>query len=193
MTPAQTIALYRPPLYALALKLVGSVHDAEDIIQETFLNWLSIDQTKIKNTKAYLTRMVVNNCINHVKAIKQRRQQYIENINTFEFFEKYDLSGKDISHELSQALVTLHLKLKPLEKAVFLLREVFNFEYDDLQEILDQRKDYCRQLLHRAKEKLAEETPHFQLHFPQHKELFETFKKACSVGQMSVLIDYLLK
>jgi RNA polymerase sigma factor (sigma-70 family) len=193
LTPSQTIALYRPPLYSLALKLVGSIQDAEDIIQETFLNWLTVDQSKIKNTKAYLTRMVVNKCLNHLKALNQRRQEYIENLRSIELFEKYDFVHLDIAHEIAEALSTLQLKLKPIEKAVFILREVFDFDYEDLQEILNERKDYCRQLLHRAKEKLAVEKPHFNIDIGQHKELVEKFKSACSKGQFSALIDHLLK
>lgn len=169
------------------------MQDAEDIIQETFLSWLTVDQSKIENTKAYLTRMVVNKCLNHLKALNQRKQEYIENFRSFELFEKYDFVHLDISHEISEALSTLQVKLKPIEKAVFILREVFDFEYEDLQEILDEHKDYCRQLLHRAKQKLAEEKTNFSTNIEQHKELLDKFKNACSKGQFSPLVDHLLK
>lgn len=193
MTQAQTIALYRPPLYALALKILGSVQDAEDVVQETFLKWLTIDQSRIENTKAYLTRTVVNKCINHLKNLNQKKKEYLENIKSSELFEKYDFSHLDLSHELSAALLMLQTKLKPLEKAVFLLREVFDYEYEELQVIFDKRKDYCRQLVHRAKEKLATEKPNLQLQFSeQHKELLEKFKNACSVGNVTALVDHLI-
>ena len=191
MTIDQTIELYRPPLYALALKILGSVQDAEDIVQEAFLSWLTIDKTKIENTKAYLTRTVVNKCLNHLKALNQRKNEYIDNIKSSELFEKYDFSNLDLGHEISVALAAVQLKLKPLEKAVFLLREVFDFEYEELQVILNQRKDYCRQLVHRAKEKLASELPEIHINVPQHTEFVEKFKNACSKGNISVLIDFL--
>lgn len=193
MTTEQTIALYRPPLYALALKIVGSVQDAEDIVQETFLKWLTIDRSRIENTKAYLTRTVVNKCLNHLKTLNKRKNEYIDNIKSSELFERYDFSHLDLSHEVSEALAMLQSKLKPLEKAVFLLREVFDFEYDELQLIVNQRKENCRQLVHRAKEKLAAEKPNFQIQFSEHnKELFDKFKNACSVGNISALVDHLL-
>lgn len=195
MTQAQTIAIYRPTLYALALKIVGSVQDAEDIIQETFLSWLTIDQSKIENTKAYLTRMVVNKCLNHLRKLNQRKNECIENLKNLELFDKVDLSHLDFGHEISEALALVHLKLKPLEKAVFVLREVFDFEYDELQVIFNQRKDYCRQLVHRAKEKLSNETSHinFNIQLPQHNELLEKFRNACHFGQVSALIDHFMK
>lgn len=191
MTIDQTIALYRPPLYALALKILGSVQDAEDIVQEAFLSWLTIDKSKIENTKAYLTRIVVNKCLNHMKALNQRKNEYIDNIKSLELFEKYDFSSLDLGHEISVALAAVQLKLKPMEKAVFLLREVFDFEYEDLQLIFNERKDYCRQLVHRAKEKLATELPDIQINVSQHTEFVENFKNACSKGNFSDLIDYL--
>lgn len=197
MTQAQTIAHYRPSLFALALKLVGSVQDAEDIIQETFLSWLSVDQSKIENTKAYLTRTVVNKCLNHLKWLNQRKNECIDSIKHIDFkselFEKVDFSHLDLGHEISVALATLQDKLKPLEKAVFLLREVFDYDYEELQIIVNQRKDNCRQLFHRAKEKLSSESSNMSVSFSQHhKELLEKFKNACTVGHISGLVDHLL-
>lgn len=166
------------------------MQDAEDIIQETFLSWLTIDQSKIENTKAYLTRTVVNKCINHLKTLNQRKNEYLDNLKNIDLFEKLDFSYLDLGHEISIALANVHSKLKPLEKAVFVLREVFDFDYDDLQEIFNERKDYCRQLVHRAKEKLSSDKPAFNLQLPQHKEFIEKFKNACSQGSIHNLIEY---
>lgn len=197
MTQAQTIAHYRPSLFALALKLVGSVQDAEDIIQEAFLSWLSVDQSKIDNTKAYLTRTVVNKCLNHLKWLNQRKSECIDNIKHMDFkselFEKIDFSHLDLSHEISAALATIQHKLKPLEKVAFLLREVFDYDYDELQVVVNQRKDYCRQLVHRAKEKLATEPSNMSVNFSHQKELLEKFKNACTVGHISGLVDHLTR
>ncbi len=191
MNPSQTIALYQPLLYTLAVRMVGSLQDAEDIVQDTFLKWLTIDQKKIQNTKAYLIKSVTNSCINHLNTIKRKKKEYIDSINPSELMVKYDWSHIDLEHELSSALAVIHKKLEPVEKAVYLLREVFNFDYDELQEIVNKKKDNCRQLFSRAKEKLSIDTAKLNFEIGNSSQLFESFKKACSLGEASELIDNL--
>jgi len=167
------------------------MQDAEDIVQDTFLKWLTVDQKKIENTKSYLVRAVINNCINHLNSFKEKKKEYLDAISSSEFFEKYDLSHLDIGHEVSEALATVVHKLGPLEKAVFLLREVFDFEYEDLQELFNKKKDHCRQLFHRAKEKLSGEQAR-DFNPAQHRHLLQNFKEACSLGQISKLIEHFI-
>ncbi len=192
MSREQTIALYQPMLQAIAMKIVGSMHDAEDIVQDTFLKYLTIDGNKINNTKAYLIKSVTNNCLNHINSLKQKKKEYLESIKLPEFMEKIDLSHLDIKHEFEVAVATLHKKLEPLERAVFILRECFDYEYDELQEILDKKKDHCRQLFCRAKQKLSQSSPKINIHVDLFKGgMFDTFKNAFSKGQMNEFIDHL--
>ncbi|WOK09417.1 sigma-70 family RNA polymerase sigma factor [Imperialibacter roseus] len=189
MNQTQTITLYQPLLHRLALKMVGSWQDAEDIVQDTFLKWLTLDQEKIKNTKAYLIKSVTNSCINHLNSIKRKKNEYLDAINPKEFVEKLDLSHIDIEHEISTALAMLHKKLEPVERAVYLLREVFNIEYDELQQIVNKKKENCRQLFSRAKEKLAIDTSKISFDMVNSAQLIESFKKACSFGEPKELIE----
>jgi RNA polymerase sigma factor (sigma-70 family) len=162
MTPAQTIALYQPILHRIAYNLVRCNADAEDIVQETFLRWLTIDQKKIENTKAYLIKAVTNNCLSHLETIKRKKEEYFDSISSSEFVQKLkevNFSHLDLDVDLKHAFKVLTAKLQPLERAVFLLKEVFDFDYDSLQKTLDKKKDHCRQLLSRAKKKLSAETP----------------------------------
>ena len=95
----------------------------------------------------------------------------------------------DLENEVSAALAVMHRKLEPVEKAVYILREVFNIDYDELQELVDRKKDNCRQLFCRAKEKLGKESIKFKVNIPRHIEMMESFKKACDLGNISDLVS----
>lgn len=196
MTQGQTIQLYQPILQGIAMKMLRCKADAEDIVQETFIKWLSQEQEKIKNTKAYLIKAVTNNCINHLNSIRNKRMEYLESFHWPEFIEKFkestDLSHIDVETELAKAFHVLQNKLEPLERAVYVLKEVFDFDYKALQELLDKKQDHCRQLFSRAKKKLQEETNHFNAVFqPKKTALLESFRKACEFGQPSDLVAQL--
>lgn len=193
MNPSQTISLYQPLLHAIALNMVKSFEDAEDIVQDTFVKWLTIDQEKIENTKAYLIRTVTNNCINHLNSFKKKKNEYISNLKTPEFLEKYrefDFPRFDLENELSEALTIIQKKLEPVEKGIFLLREVFDVDYEELQQIFGKKKENCRQLFLRAKEKLNKENRRSKGKNISHTQLLESFKKACSLGHLS---DFILQ
>ena len=192
MTQAQTIALYQPLLQTIAYNLVRCKQDAEDIVQETFIKWLSAEQHKIQNTKAYLIKAVTNNCINHLNSIKRKKEEYIENVSEALLkFKETNLSHLDIDIDVDTALAVISHKLEPLERAVYLLKEVFDFDYDALQETLNKKKDHCRQLFCRAKKKLNDETS--KIHIPTKAELLTSFRNACRFGNPSELILELKK
>lgn len=191
MNQAQTISLYLPTLQAIAFNFLKCKSDAEDVVQETFLKWLGQEQEKIKNTKAYLIRAVTNNCITHLNALKKKKEQCLDSIHWSEMVEKFketDFSSIDFEAELSKAFKILQQKLEPLERAVYLLKEVFDFDYHALQLALDKKQDHCRQLFCRAKKKLSQESFRFSIDMPQIKWV-DSFRKACAAGQAS---DFLM-
>ncbi|MEQ8583478.1 MAG: sigma-70 family RNA polymerase sigma factor [Marinoscillum sp.] len=190
MTHSANISLYQPLLQSIAYKMLGCMHDAEDIVQDTFLKYLAVDPKKIENTKAYLIRSVTNNCLNHLNSLKQKKKEYLESVKLPELFEKIDFSSLDFRQEMDAMLSVLHKKLGPLERGLFLLREGFDFEYDELQQIFNKKKDHCRQMVCRAKEKLARETEKFTYSFDSEK-YFSAFQKACSDGNFDDLINHL--
>ena len=89
MNATQTISFYQPLLQAIALKMVGSWEDAQDIVQDTFVKWLTLDQEKVQNPRAYLIRTVTNNCINHLNSFKKKKGEYLSQIKNSELLEKY--------------------------------------------------------------------------------------------------------
>lgn len=175
------------------MKMLRCKADAEDVVQETFIKWLSQEQDRIKNTKAYLIKAVRHNCINHLNAVKRKR---LESFQWSELVERFkvttDFSHLDIETELAKAFHILQSKLEPLERAVYVLKEVFDFDYKSLQLLLDKKQDHCRQLFCRAKKKLNDEKDHFNAVFqPKKTALLESFKKACEFGQPSDLVAQL--
>ncbi|MCK6616908.1 MAG: sigma-70 family RNA polymerase sigma factor [Cyclobacteriaceae bacterium] len=193
MNHAATITLYQPLLQAIAYNLLRCKADAEDIVQETFLNWLNAEKEKINNTKAYLIKAVTNNCLNHLLALKRKKVEYLDSMQLSEFITKIKESSfahLDMDVYLAGAMKVIHQKLKPLERAVYLLKEVFDVDYDTLHKTLNKKKDHCRQLLTRAKKKLREETAKMHFDIPAPSSLLESFKKACE-GNTDELINSL--
>ncbi len=194
MTQAQAITLYQPLLHTIAYNLVRCKEDAEDIVQETFVKWLSIDQKKIENTKAYLIKAVTNNCFNHLNALKRKKEEYFDSIHLPELLSKFkeiNLSKLDLDINLAAAFKVLQTKLGPLERAVYLLKEVFDFDYEELQQTLNKKKEHCRQLFCRAQKKLSEETAKIHWEMPDAPALLKSFKDACDFGNAAQLIKEL--
>jgi len=196
MSNEQAILSYQPLLHAIAYKIVRCKADAEDIVQETYLKWLSTGPKKIENTKAYLITAVKNNCLNHISTLRRKKEELFNQNNISEIitrFKESNFAHLDLDIELAKAIKLIHAKLEPLERAVFLLKEVFEYDYEVLQLTLDKKKEHCRQLLCRAKKKLSEETSKLNFELPDAVQLIEKFNKACDFGNASELINELKK
>jgi len=192
--PAQTISLYQPLLQSIAYNLVRCKQDAEDIVQETFLKWLTLGPQKVENVKAYLITAVVNNCRNHLKSFQKRKFELFSSLNLTEIinrFKELNLSQIDLEINISTALKVIQNKLEPLERTVFLLKEVFDVDYETIQRTINKKKENCRQLLCRAKNKLNKDSRLMHVEFPDVTKLKEAFGKACHFGHMDELLDEL--
>lgn len=192
MSQYQSIAIHIPTLQAIAMRMVGSMHDAEDIVQDTLLKWLTIDTSKIHNTKAYLIKAVTNNCINHLNALKSKKDECLDSIRPQELIDRYkesELLRFDLDNEVKAALDIIHKKLEPVEKGIFVLREMFGYEYEELQALFNKKKDNCRQLFSRAKAKLDEETSKLKSEMSK-TNFIESFKKACE-GNVRELLEHI--
>ena len=194
MDQTQTIALYQPMLQAIAYNLVRCKADAEDIVQETFLKWLTLGPAKIENIKAYLIKAVTNNCLNHLQRLQKKKEELFDAVSIKELvqrFKEINFAHLDIDINIQAALKIVYTKLEPLERAVYLLKEVFDFDYDALQETLNRKKEHCRQLFCRAKKKLQAEAPLQKV--ADKPSFLENFKQACHFGHIAELIEELKK
>jgi RNA polymerase sigma factor (sigma-70 family) len=194
---AQTIALYQPLLQSVAYKILRCKADAEDIVQDTFVKWLSAEQEKIQNTKAYLIQAVRNNCLNHLNTLRKKKEEYLESIDLSRLkgkFTSIDFSHLDLETELNKALAVMHTKLEPLERAVYLLKEILDFDYESVQKAVNKKQEHCRQLLCRARKKLSRiEMPKMNIEMPKTSAWIESFRKACDLGNATELIAQLQK
>jgi RNA polymerase sigma factor (sigma-70 family) len=192
LNQAQAIALYQPMLHAIAMKLLKCKADAEDVVQETFIRWLNTEQEKIKNTKAYLIKAVTNNCLNHLEALKRKKEQYIESFHWPEFVDRIreaDFSHIDIEQRLSKAFHVIQHKLEPLERAAFVLKEAFDVEYKEMQVLLDKKQEHCRQLFCRAKKKINDEKHRLNVAIAEKTALMKSFKESCDVGHAADFLN----
>ncbi|MEN7551805.1 sigma-70 family RNA polymerase sigma factor [Rapidithrix thailandica] len=196
MNQTNTIAIYQTELQAIAVKMLGSIVDAEDMVQEAFLKWLTTDHSKIHNPKSYLVRIVTNNCLNFLNSAHRKKIDFFDTLSALDLhFQQYakepEVTKIDRENEISVALAVIHKKLPPLEKAIYLLREIFEFDYEDLQDLFDKKKDHCRQLFCRAKEKLNQEKKKLSLPLPKQHQLMKNFSLACNLGHLSDFINEL--
>ncbi len=192
MSPEQHFMRYQPLLEAIAFNMVRSKADAQDIVQETVFRWLSLGPKKIENTRAYLVAAVRNNCLAHLNALKNKKEELFGQQNLADVLKQFresNLAHLDFDIDLQKALKTLQVRLEPLERAIFVLKEVFDVDYETLQEAFDKKKDHCRQLLCRAKKKLSEETSRIHFDLPDTSNFVENFKKACDLGHIADLIS----
>ncbi len=174
----------RPRLFALAYKMTKSVVDAEDIIQETYLAIGSMKAGSIRKPDAYLVKVVTNRCL---QILDQRKTTSYPGPDLPEPLEDGFLP-EAIGQDLSYGLLLLLKRLKPAERAVFILRESFDFEYDLIAGILETSPDNCRQILHRAKDRLRQMAQPSPTSVDQLREIMQLFLAAATSGDPSPLI-----
>jgi RNA polymerase sigma-70 factor, ECF subfamily len=181
----------RPLLFSVAYRMLGSVADAEDMVQETYVRWQMATE-QVTSPKAYLTTMITRLCINHLESARVKREKYVGPWLPEPLIEEEHEQGFALADSLSVAFLLLLERLSPVERAVFLLREVFEFEYDEISRITGKNKNNCRQLFRRAKHKVSgsphEKTKRKKL---DSQKLLNQFIQACNTGDLDSLISLL--
>jgi RNA polymerase sigma-70 factor, ECF subfamily len=185
---------HRPLLLSIAYRMLGSVADAEDIVQDTFVRWHSSPESDIRSPRAYLVAIVSRLCINHLQSARVRREQYVgswlpEPVFTGDNPEPLPASRMDES--LSMAFLLVLERLTPIERAVFLLRDVFDYEYREIARMIGRTEAACRQNLRRARQDIARERPRFRASSEQRDNLLRRFRAAASRGDMDGLLALL--
>ena len=182
-----TFEQYRPLLFSIAYRMVGTVVSAEDIVQETFLRVNDKQEAEIRNPKAYLCQITTRLCLDHLKSAKTQRELYVgpwlpEPLLTEsdDLVEPEKIIGKMDS--ISMAFMLLMENLSPAERAVFLLKAVFDYSYADIAQILGKDQAACRQLFSRAKRHLSANRPRFEPDEKRHDDLLQSFWQACQTG-----------
>ena len=185
---------YKPLLFSIAYNMLGHVDEAEEMVQDSFLKWMDVEIASVRQQKAFLVKMVTNACINHLNSARARREKYV-GIWLPEPLQNYapDTGQARIEsyHALSIGMLVLMEKLTPLERAIFLLKEIFAYDYYELAEIFNKNTDACRQILKRAKENLGKDKRRFEIDLKVHEKILNNFLRAIDEGNMDDLIDLL--
>jgi RNA polymerase sigma-70 factor, ECF subfamily len=196
MNTVESFETYRPLLFSIAYRMLGSAMEAEDMVQEAWLRYQSVRAGSIQSLKAFLTTVITRLCINTLQTARAQREQYIgpwlpEPIGTGEN-ALVTTSDKAALHDsIAMAFLVLLEALTPTERAVFLLREVFDYEYAEIAEIVGQEEAACRQQFSRAKKHIADNRPRFKPTKEQHRRVLDQFIRAVGEGEMGGLMNLL--
>jgi RNA polymerase sigma-70 factor (ECF subfamily) len=205
-TPAQTRAhvsdLYetlRPLVFSIAYRMLGSASDAEDIVQEAFLRFHreSVKGTAIESPQAYLSAVTTRLSIDHLRSARVRRERYTgtwlpEPLLTDEGPDiTEDADAGETADSLSMAFLVLLESLTPVERAVFLLREVFDYGYDQIASVVGRSEDNCRQIAVRARRQIDAKRPRFEASRKRREELARRFFEAVTTQDAAELADLL--
>jgi RNA polymerase sigma-70 factor, ECF subfamily len=189
---AEEFEQLRPYLFSIAYRMMGSVAEAEDIVQEAFLRWERTTDD-VSSPKAFLSKVVTRLCLDELGSARSRRENYVGPWLPEPLVgESPDASeGAERAESLSIAFLVVLQSLSPLERAVFLLREVFDYDYSEIAEFVDRTEDACRQIAHRAKQHLAARRPRFEATRAQREEITARFLQACAMGDLEGLTELL--
>jgi RNA polymerase sigma-70 factor, ECF subfamily len=185
---------YRSLLFSVAYRMLGSVADAEDMLQDTFIRWQQAPDEEIRSSRAFLVTIISRLCVNHLQSARVQREEYVgqwlpEPIITGPGSDPLEIIRVDES--LSMAFLVMLERLTPVERAVFLLREVFEYEYSEIAVVLSQSEANCRQILSRAKRHVSAMRPRFKTSSRKKSDLLEHFLKATIGGDMAALVALL--
>lgn len=184
---AQTYKSYQKLLFPIAYNMLGNQDDADDLVQESLIKWLDVDQEKIENTRAYLVRILVNKCLNFLRT-RQREQ-----------LEEAPESGETVSmpfrvdhpFSLSMSFHLMLTRLSPMERAVFLLKDVFSFSHKEISDMLNISQENCRQILVRARKALRKDKERYSVAPHHHKEMVDTFIEVVEGEDLGQLLELL--
>jgi RNA polymerase sigma-70 factor (ECF subfamily) len=188
---------YRTYLFAIAYRMLGSAMDAEDMVQETYLRYQATPPETIISLKAFLTTIISRLCVDQLQLARRKREQYLgpwlpEPILTTEAFAAVSPEERvDREESISLAFLVLLEQLHPIERAVFLLREVFEYDYAEIATFLGKSEVACRQWFSRAKKHLADHRPRLPASPDTQKQLLAGFLQAVQAGEMTTLMNLL--
>jgi RNA polymerase sigma-70 factor (ECF subfamily) len=184
---------YRRLLFSIAYRMLGSVADAEDVLQDAFVRWQQRPGDQIESPRKFLVTIVSRLCLNYLKSARVRRENYVGQwlpeplvVDSTEPVEEY-LAGESIS----MAFMVLLERLNPIERAVFILREVFEYGYEDIANIVNRTEEHCRQILHRAHQRVKRERASTPPSAGDHTSLLQSFIGAALHGDMDGLLKVL--
>src|SRR5687767_11774537 len=172
----EVFVAHRNLLFTVAYEMLGSAADAEDVLQESWLRWADVDQTQVRDPRAYLVRIVTRQALDLLRSVSRRREDYVG-----EWLPEPLLTSPDVAEDVelaesvSIAMLTVLETLGPIERAVFVLREVFDVPYDEIAEATGKSPAAVRQIAHRARDHVAARHPRVQVERAEQEQVIERF------------------
>ena len=192
MADVEAFVEHRRLLFGVAYRILGSVTEAEDVVQDAYLKWERVEDDRARNAKAYLSAVVARLAIDHLRSARVRRETYVGPWLPEPLLTADDIGDDmELADSLSTAFLVVLERLSPSERAAFVLREVFDYPYAEIAEILDKSEGATRQLVHRAKSSVAASRPRFTATVQQQHLMTQRFIEACASGDISQLMDVL--
>jgi RNA polymerase sigma-70 factor (ECF subfamily) len=188
--PTDTFTALRPRLFAIAYRMLGLRADAEDVLQDAWLRWQRSDRAALQSEEAWLVTIVTRLALDRLRAAKTEREAYVgfwlpEPLVALD--EHTPERAAELADDVSMALLWVLERLAPEERAAFLLRQAFDRDYDEIAAVLGKSEAACRQLVHRAGQRVQQEHRRFQVPRDAHRELLQRFVAAATSGQRADL------
>jgi RNA polymerase sigma-70 factor (TIGR02957 family) len=193
LDPATEVFLaHRNLLFTVAYEMLGSAADAEDVVQETWLKWVGVDLDSVQNQRAYLVRITSREALSRLRALGRRKESYVGPWLPEPLLTAPDVAEDvELADSVSMAMLLVLETLAPTERAVFVLREVFDLEYDEIADAVDKSAAAVRQIAHRARAHVAARRPREAVSAAQTQDAIAAFQRAVKTGDLQDLLDIL--
>ena len=191
-TATDVFVAHRNLLFTVAYEMLGSAADAEDVLQETWLRWAAVDLEMVRDQRAYLVRITARQALSRLRTLGRRKESYVG-----PWLPEPLLTAPDVAEDvvladsLSMAVLLVLETLNPTERAVFVLREVFDLGYDEIAEAVDKSPAAVRQIAHRARGHVAARRPRGTVSSAETRTALEAFQRAIETGDLQSLVDIL--
>jgi RNA polymerase sigma-70 factor (ECF subfamily) len=181
---------HRGLLFTIAYEMLGSAVDAEDIVQETWLRWADVDHAGVRDPHAYLVRIVTRQALNRLRTLTRRREDYVGLWLPEPLQTSPDVAEDiELAESVSIAMLTVLETLGPIERAVFVLREVFDSPYEEIAEAIGKTPAAVRQIAGRARKHVAARRPRMEVSPTEHQQVVNQFLAAMTSGDVQGLMD----
>jgi RNA polymerase sigma-70 factor (ECF subfamily) len=182
----------RPLLFTVAYEMLHVAADAEDVVQEAWLRWSAADRGEVRDRRAYCVRIVTRLSLNRMRTLARRRETYVGPWLPEPILTAPDVADDvELAESVSTAMLCVLQSLTPLERAVFVLREVFDVPYDEIAEAVGRSAPAVRQVAHRAREHVAARRPRREVDRSELAAVVERFRTAAATGEVGALVDVL--
>ena len=192
-TPAtEAFVAHRNLLFTVAYEMLGSAADAEDVLQETWLRWVGVDLGTVRDQRAYLVRITTRQALTRLRTLRRRKESYVGPWLPEPLLTAPDVAEDvELAESVSMAMLLVLETLTPTERAVFVLRDVFDLDYDEIAEAVGKNPAAVRQIAHRARAHVAARRPREVVSAAETRAALEAFQRAIETGDLQSLLDIL--